>query len=60
MKRFRWIMLGFASLKPTYSKNEQGKYIVGVTLAWRVMKSTPYDQTDISPTYPTAQLKTDS
>ena len=53
-------MLGFASLKPTYSKNEQGKYIVGVTLAWRVMKSTPYDQTDISPTYPTAQLKTDS
>ena len=34
--------------------------MVGVTLAWRVMNSTPYDQTDISPTSPTAQLKNDS
>jgi len=34
--------------------------MVGVTLAWHVMKSTLYEQTDISPTYPTAQLKTDS
>jgi hypothetical protein len=53
-------MLGFASLKPTYPKNEQVSNAVGVTLAWRVMKSTPYDQTDISPTSSTAQLKTDS
>jgi len=25
-KRFAWIVLGFASLKPTYPKNEQDKY----------------------------------
>jgi|TARA_Y100000310_G_scaffold19625_1_gene19229 hypothetical protein len=24
-KRFTWIVLGFATLKPTYPKNEQGK-----------------------------------
>ena len=60
MKRFRWIMLGFASHKPSLPKNKQASNVVGVTLAWRVMKSTPYDQTDISPTYPTARLKTDS
>ncbi len=53
-------MLGFASLKPTYPKNEQVSNAVGVTLAWRVMKSTPKEQTYTSPTYPTAQLKTDS
>ena len=52
-----WVSL--RSKQPT-RRMGRASNMVGVTLAWRVMKSTPYDQTDISPTYPTALLKTDS
>jgi len=52
-----WVSL--RTNQPTLRMNRACN-VVGVTLAWRVMKSTPKEQTYTSQTYPTAQLKTDS